>query len=641
MQNRHNKNILRRLLQYSIILYLCYLLIASFFAINTNVDFEAYCPFGGIQSLSSYLLNNTLACSMTGTQIFMGVILIICVILLGKLFCSFICPIGSISELLSKIGKHFNFNINIPQKADSGLRLLKYLLLFITFFFTLKSSELFCKKYDPFYALASGFSYEVVIIFSLVSIFFVVSSIFSKLYWCKYLCPLSALSNILKHYWIFIPIGAVFFFLYYKGVYIKYTYVLITICAIGAVIELFFTTRFNLSPFKIIRNHANCTSCNICNKICHQNISITSFKKVNHIDCNLCGDCLYSCPEQKALRLSVINYKWLPAILTVVLTIAGFIFANKWDIPTINEKWGTKTEMSNSQVLIINGLDNIKCYGSSKAFSAKMKKQNGIYGVATFVKERKVKITYNPDIISSDQIKKGIFTPIAESLKQLNDSINTIYEYSMGVEGLFDTKDNYNLKLILESNDNICGFISEYGCPVILNIYSQHIFNIEYIIKLIETNNNLPQYEKSNIRVVSYNEEPVMISQTDYFSKINLLHHQTFNNFSKYTHNVLKYYITPMPNNSNASNTNWFISHISQNKNIIEFRTTIDSLGYLYANITYIDTAINPTEIFKIINADNLTITYSNGVVKKIQNPFVFATKGNVEEYIHTNYIKY
>jgi len=49
-------------------------------------DFEAYCPFGGIQAFSSFLLNNSLACNMTNIQISMGLMLVIAVIIFSKLF---------------------------------------------------------------------------------------------------------------------------------------------------------------------------------------------------------------------------------------------------------------------------------------------------------------------------------------------------------------------------------------------------------------------------------------------------------------------------------------------------------------------------------------------------------------------------
>ena len=51
------------------------------------VDVEAYCPFGGLQAFGTYVVNNSLACSMSMLQIMMGLVLAVGVILFSKLFC--------------------------------------------------------------------------------------------------------------------------------------------------------------------------------------------------------------------------------------------------------------------------------------------------------------------------------------------------------------------------------------------------------------------------------------------------------------------------------------------------------------------------------------------------------------------------
>ncbi len=58
-------------------------------------DPEAYCPVGGLQALATWLVNGTLPCSMTTLQIAMGIALAAAVILFSKLFCGYICPVGS------------------------------------------------------------------------------------------------------------------------------------------------------------------------------------------------------------------------------------------------------------------------------------------------------------------------------------------------------------------------------------------------------------------------------------------------------------------------------------------------------------------------------------------------------------------
>ena len=66
-------------------------------------DPERYCPFGGLEALGTYLASDTLPCSMTSVQIVMGIALAAAVVLFGKLFCAYLCPIGTVEDLLKKL----------------------------------------------------------------------------------------------------------------------------------------------------------------------------------------------------------------------------------------------------------------------------------------------------------------------------------------------------------------------------------------------------------------------------------------------------------------------------------------------------------------------------------------------------------
>src|SRR5665647_2996284 len=175
MRFNKKRNLPRFILQWSVIAFLLFLGARAFLQKDYIPDFEAYCPFGGVQALSSYFLNNSLACTMTTAQIAMGVMLIIGIILFSKLFCAFICPIGTISEWLGNLGDKFKFRIKISRVADQLLRSIKYVLLFVTFYYTLDSNELFCKKFDPYYAIATGFSVDVVWLYASIAIVLVVA----------------------------------------------------------------------------------------------------------------------------------------------------------------------------------------------------------------------------------------------------------------------------------------------------------------------------------------------------------------------------------------------------------------------------------------------------------------------------------
>ena len=96
-------------------------------------DPEAYCPMGGLQALATYLANNSLPCSMSMFQIAMGLVLAAAVILFSKLFCAFICPLGTVQDLLSKARNAMHLKgIRIANGSvlDKVLRIVKYVLLF-------------------------------------------------------------------------------------------------------------------------------------------------------------------------------------------------------------------------------------------------------------------------------------------------------------------------------------------------------------------------------------------------------------------------------------------------------------------------------------------------------------------------------
>jgi len=292
MKHKNNKiNWPRLTIQWGVIFFI---LILFFFPKLTNIDtpdFEAYCPFGGLQALGSYLLNQALSCTMTSAQIVMGVLLFVGVLLFSKLFCSFICPIGTVSEFLGKLGDKLKVRLTIKGIPDKILRSIKYILLFITVYYTLQSNELFCKKFDPYYALASGFDIDVVVLYAIITIAIVIlGSIFIRLFWCKYLCPLGAISNIFKFSFFFIAILAVYLILLKFGVEISYVWPLAVASAGGYIIELLGQKSRFFPIAKITRTTTTCTDCQLCTINCPQGIDVASVKTVKHVALSLTGE---------------------------------------------------------------------------------------------------------------------------------------------------------------------------------------------------------------------------------------------------------------------------------------------------------------------------------------------------------------
>ncbi|KUK89899.1 MAG: hypothetical protein XE04_1653, partial [Marinimicrobia bacterium 46_43] len=91
MAKQYN-NRLKQTIQLTILGLIILFMLIPLFNKNFVADFEAYCPFGGLMALGSKAWLGSLSCSMSATQLFMGVALVVGIILFGKLFCGYICP---------------------------------------------------------------------------------------------------------------------------------------------------------------------------------------------------------------------------------------------------------------------------------------------------------------------------------------------------------------------------------------------------------------------------------------------------------------------------------------------------------------------------------------------------------------------
>jgi polyferredoxin len=183
-----------------------------------------------------------------------------------KSFCSWLCPVGSFSESLARLGKKlFRRNLRLPRWLDIPLRGLKYLLLG---FFVFIIAGMSAAAIEEFMATPYGIIADVKMLnffrnmsatAAIVIAALVVLSILVEHFWCRYLCPYGALMGLVSL----------------------------------------------LSPLKIRRNAQACIDCAKCAHACPASLPVDKLVQIRSVECTACMACIASCPAEGALQFSL------------------------------------------------------------------------------------------------------------------------------------------------------------------------------------------------------------------------------------------------------------------------------------------------------------------------------------------------
>jgi polyferredoxin len=90
---------------------------------------EGWLPIAGLMNTKYLLLTGYVPAIHPAAMVLLIALMLIC-LLLKKVFCSWLCPVGTLSEQLWTLGRRiFGRNLRLPKWVDIPLRGLKYLLL--------------------------------------------------------------------------------------------------------------------------------------------------------------------------------------------------------------------------------------------------------------------------------------------------------------------------------------------------------------------------------------------------------------------------------------------------------------------------------------------------------------------------------
>lgn len=616
-------------------------------------DPERYCPFGGLEAFATYLANDSLPCSMTSMQIVMGLALAAVIVVVGKLFCGFLCPIGTVEDLLKKLRTVLgikSFNIRTGSVSDKLLRVVKYALLFVTLYMTMTASELFCKNFDPYYATATGFKGEITLWMSIVTICLVVlPGLFIDRFWCKYVCPLGAISNSLKFWVWMLVVGCIWWGLAAIGVHIAWIWLIGVVCVVSYLLEIL-CGKVRPQLLGVVIDSDKCTrSCHLCQKNCPYNIDVPSFEgKVKSVDCSLCGECVASCPV-KALSIGVKSSvpskcskytRFLPAILAVVFVILAYIIGGRFEVPTIDEKWGI-TEDCKLETLKVEGLKSVKCFSSSKSFKAKMETVAGVHGVKTYVGSHSVVITYDANVTDPEKIEAQIFVPSKFRVNSLDaNAYDSLKCVTIRTEKMFDKLDlNYLGMQMRLTGKQIFGLESMYDCPLVVKVYMapEETVSPEWFKQIVEKKTlEMPVHGggvKSidlGFKFIRMEEGSTKIASTDYLRMM-------FDSFqAEYRKEVaadaIQYWYEIVDPNYEKPIVRrglpYLSNHLSSHDGVLGTYLTLNDNLEPCIRVRY-TSPMTESKLFELMTMDTWTITYSKDDVREEAAKMSFATPGH------------
>jgi polyferredoxin len=228
-----------------------------------------------------------------------AVIALLAIVLTAWLFrrapCSWLCPLGAVSEYLGKLGKRvFGRHLSVPKWLDHALLTVKYLMTFAILFFVALTPVQAIRGFlsTPFYAVADMQMFDVYARFGVAILIglglVVVLSLVVKSAWCRYLCPYGALQGIF-------------------GL---------------------------LSPVVLAKDDATCTGCGRCNRACPNGVDVAhaSGGVVTSAECMGCTSCVEACPKQDTLRFRLANRitidpmvfgVWFVMVFGAIVAVAG------------------------------------------------------------------------------------------------------------------------------------------------------------------------------------------------------------------------------------------------------------------------------------------------------------------------------
>ena len=248
---------------------------------NRPPGVEGWLPIASLMNLKVWLLTGQLP-ALHPAGMFLLIAFLAVSWIFRKSFCGWLCPIGTISEYLWRLGwQTFGRNFRLPRWLDIALRSLKYILmglfLYAVGYMSVPAIRAFLE--GPYGIVDDvkmlNFFRLLGVTGAIVIAILVIASVFVQNFWCRYLCPYGAMMGLASL----------------------------------------------ASPLAIRRNPSLCIDCSKCAKACPSQLPVDQLIRISSAECTACLQCVAECPAEGALLMAAPRRQPVP-LWTIAAGIA-------------------------------------------------------------------------------------------------------------------------------------------------------------------------------------------------------------------------------------------------------------------------------------------------------------------------------
>lgn len=215
----------------------------------------------GIGALVVAIAHGSFSISLA-SQMLSAIVTIVATVLVGRVFCGWVCSFGAMGDLFGAIGRRLSVRMRVSRKVDGRLKLVKYVVLAAVVLCWLGIIPL-SASWSPWEAFAvlatwppdfagvlSGYGIGLALLVAIM-----IGSLFVERFFCRYLCPMGAVYAIVSR----------------------------------------------IRPVRIRKPRKACgTHCHACTSVCSMGISLGEVDAVSSGECIDCMRCTAICPRKNA-----------------------------------------------------------------------------------------------------------------------------------------------------------------------------------------------------------------------------------------------------------------------------------------------------------------------------------------------------